>query len=269
MTLYIDDDYGWLALALRPECERRGIPLETSDLNTRGFGDVLFITDHGTYSGEVKGAGEILGGMNHCEAQLQKQRENADRCFLAVYGKTEPAPDGDSYALDTRETRIHYTHGQDSGISRTYKVHGYRTNYLGYRTWLARLVSLGVDVYEVPSREALGTQLIALYHTLTTEGDTLRRLIVEKPMVSEQNPVVARLMRTLMGIDGAGIGEELADAIVTWLCGFLGREDDITLARLMHTMQVDTTSLQLQPLRSGKRTVGPAAVKRLRKALGL
>ena len=268
MTLFIDDDYAWLSLMLRPECERRGIPLETSDLNTRGFGDVLFITDHGTYSGEVKGAGEILGGLNHCEAQLQKQMLNADRCFLAVYGKTEPAPDGDSYALDTRETRIHYTHGQDSGISRTYKVHGYRTNYLGYRTWLARLMSLGVDVYEVPSREALATQLIALYHTLTTEGDTLRRLIVEKPrLVGDYPPEKARFMRTLMGIDGAGIGEELADAIAEWQ---ITRGDKPTLMSfLLEEGDWASGSLAAQPLRSGKRTVGPAAVKRLREALGL
>ena len=266
MTLFIDDDYTWLSLMLRPECERRNIPLETSDLNSRGWGDVLFITDTGTYSGEVKGAGEILGGMDHCEAQLQKQLANADRCFLAVYGKVEPVyDDGSCYALEhATNERIHYEHGPDSGISRTYKRRHFRTNYLGYRTWLARLVSLGVDVYEVPSKEALATQLVGMYNVLTTEGSTLRRIIVEKPRVAEQDPAKARLMRQLMGLE-AGIGEELAEAIAGLF---------VNLGDLMNYLQNDGEiekggMIANTHMRSGKRRVGDAAVKRLKDALGL
>ena len=283
MTLFIDDDYGWLSLMLRPECERRNIPLETSDLNTRGFGDVLYVTDAGTYSGEIKGAAEILGNISHCEAQLQKQLASADKCFLAVYGKVEPAEDGGSYALEVtagpanlfiklRDSLRHlmfnngealmYEQEPYTNVLRSYKKRHFRTNYLGYRTWLARLVSMGVDVYEVPSREALATQLIGMYNVLTTEGDTLRRIIVEKPVTSEQNPVKARLIRRLMGLD-AGIGEELASAFVA---GGYTSINEIALALQDATESEHIAELLL---RSGKRTVGPAAVKRLKEALGL
>ena len=265
MTLFVDDDYTWLSLMLRPECERRNIPLETSDLNSRGWGDTLFITDTGTYSGEIKSGGELLGGMDHCEAQLQKQLESADRCFLAVYGCVEAAPDGNTYALEQTGERLLYSQDKDTGISRNYRRRYYRTNYLGYRTWLARLVSLGVDVYELPSREALATQLVALYHTLTTEGSTLRRVIVEKPRVSEQDPAKARFMRQLMGLE-AGIGEELAEAITSMLVKY---EQKLDIANLIVLLDDIDANIASAPLRNGKRTVGPAAVQKLKEALGL
>ena len=274
MSLALDADYGWLALALRPECERRGIDFDVTDLNSQGWGDVLYLSDHGTYSGEIKGNAEILGGLEHCEAQLQKQLANADRCALLVYGKVEPAEDGNSYAMDSREDRVHYTHDRDSGISRTYKRRYFRQNYLGYRTWLARLMSLGVDVYEVPSREALVTQLVAVHTVLTTEGSTLNRIIVEKPIVTETDIARARFMRQLMGLD-ANIGEELASAIATWLGNrhVLGKWNPtlgLTIIRLIDALSMNEgNALAAQPLRNGKRTVGPAAVKRLREALGL
>lgn len=267
MTLFLDDDYGNIGLLLRPECERRNIPFDMSDLNARGWGDTLYITNYGTYSGEIKGAGELLGGMDHCEAQLQKQLASADRCFLAVYGKVEPAGDGNSMALDAGHEHVVFHSGPDLGTTRNYKKRHYRVNYLGYRTWLARLVSLGVDVYEVPSREALATQLIALYHTLTTEGSTLRRVIVEKPRVSEQDPTKARFMRQLMGLE-AGIGEELAEAIAGWHATCPVDEKGIS-ALIWMLNDTDITPLATWPLRSGKRTVGPVAVQRLREALGL
>ena len=278
MTLFVDDDYTWLSLMLRPECERRNIPLETSDLNSRGWGDTLFITDTGTYSGEIKSGGELLGGMDHCEAQLQKQLANADRCFLAVYGKVEATEDGNSYALEFNGAdRLHYTHGPDSGISRAYKRRHFRTNYLGYRTWLARLVSLGVDVYELPSKEALATQLVGMYNVLTTEGSTLRRVIVEKPHVSEQDPAKARFMRQLMGLE-AGIGEELAEAIARCLeelnfdwtvtgLRYIWESGDYDFRNEYKTPICE--AIERQMLSSGKRRVGDAAVKRLREALGL
>ena len=272
MTLFIDDDYAWLSLMLRPECERRNIPLETSDLNTRGFGDVLYVTDAGTYSGEIKGAAEILGNISHCEAQLQKQMANADKCFLAVYGYTGATEDGNSTAWQFKQSRLVYEHGNERGYANTSASHYFRTNYLGYRTFLARLVSMGVDVYEVPSREALATQLVALYHTLTTEGDTLRRVIVEKPRVQEQDPAKARFMRQLMGLE-AGIGEELAEAVAGWMARV---ERPLTINALSYRLDPDddifgehAADLSTQPLRSGKRTVGPAAVQRLKDALGL
>ena len=265
MTLFIDDDYAWLSLMLRPECERRNIPLETSDLNTRGFGDVLYVTDAGTYSGEIKGAAEILGNISHCEAQLQKQMANADKCFLAVYGYTGATEDGNSTAWQFKQSRLVYEHGNERGYANTSASHYFRTNYLGYRTFLARLVSMGVDVYEVPSREALATQLVALYHTLTTEGDTLRRIIVEKPVVKgNYPPEKLRFMRQLMGLE-AGIAEERADAVAEWL----GREFDLKLTHLMDAISAYGATLEVQPLRNGKQRYGPAAVKRLKEALGL
>ena len=267
MTLFIDDDYAWLSLMLRPECERRNIPLETSDLNTRGFGDVLYVTDAGTYSGEIKGAAEILGNISHCEAQLQKQMANADKCFLAVYGYTGATEDGNSTAWQFKQSRLVYEHGNERGYANTSASHYFRTNYLGYRTFLARLVSMGVDVYEVPSREALATQLVALYHTLTTEGDTLRRVIVEKPNVVATEPAKVQFLRSVMGLDGARFGEEFATAL--WDGGYT------SIAELVHALSFDNayekplSHMQDLPLPKSNKRLGPAAVKRLREALGL
>lgn len=272
MTLRMDNDYSLtLGIPLRAECKRRQIDFEMSDLNKQGWGDVLFTGLAGTYSGEVKGAGEFIGNMDHAESQLFKQIANCDRPFLAIYGRLEQAEDGGCEVLSPSGGYVvtqKYRVGADSGISRSYRRHHYRQLYTGYRGKLARLSEEGVQVFEVPDLASLAVQLCALYSVANSEGKTFSRLIPEKYFVREEDKARKDFMLTLMGIQGAGVGEEVADAIATF---FSMKGWGLTLSQLCweDEMLFWWDELATQKLRSGKRTIGPAAVKKLKEALGV
>jgi hypothetical protein len=162
--------------------------------------------------------------------------------------------------VDHMEKLLHDQH-PDSAIERRIKRRYFRMNYLGYRTKLARFYAdYGVEVFEVPSLEALVSQLIALYNVANSEGSTFTRLIPEKIYVKELNTERRNFMLTLMGIQGAGVGEEVADAVAGQVSNF---------AKLWALLMDEPEFVASWPLRNGKRRIGPATVEKLRKALGL
>lgn len=275
----LDRDYVKLASLLKRECERRSIPFETKELNPQGHGDLIFMDrEHQLWSWEIKGQAEACGNLNHLEAQLQSQAAECDRLGLMIYGPPiEPAEDGNCWAYAVEAPFQTWERGLDSGGTRKYTRRYYRQSYLGYRTKLARFYSdFGIIVTEVPSLEALATEIIAQYQIANTlgEGKTFTRYIPEKVRVSEANPEKARFMRQVMGLE-AGIGEEIAEAIAEWLGKWrpLAGHPALTLRSLIDMLEMEEDlsahPLAAQPLRNGSRTVGPAAVARLRTALGI
>lgn len=272
MVFYLDADYSrrvrpgqdTLAELLFFYCRRDGIQFEVKELNPGGWGDVMWTGLDGVYSGEIKGAGEILGKLDHAWSQLQRQMEHCDRAFLSIYGLAEQAEDGNTYSLIRRgDDREIWSRGDDAEFSRTYRRRYHRQNYKGYRRWLARRDQVGISIFESASLEELAIQLVSQYVVATTESDSLNRLIVEKFRLSETDAGKRRFMMQVMGLQ-AGWGEELAEALSTRYAN---------IADLLRDFEDETergfdTGIALLPLRSGKRTIGPAAVERLRKALG-
>lgn len=270
MTFYLDQDYDRqsrvrpsdpkLSQLVAVQASRESVPFAVKELNPDGFGDVMFTGLDGIYSGEIKGAAEIMGSLDSTWGQLRSQMENANRMFLAIYGRVEEAEDGNCYVLTALDEHSVYDHGVDSRISRNYNRRHFRQNYRGYRRWLSRMDQIGISVFEVPTLKALAVELVGLYLVATTESESVNRLVVEKYTIKETEKPKRLFMLQVMGLQ-AGIGEELADAL--W-------PTFQTLQHLIHYLEdSDFSQLEKLPLRSGKRTVGPAAVKRLRIALGV
>lgn len=254
--LFIDDDYPALLLILR---QVLGDDVACRDLNTTGYADVLWVSPHGTFQVEIKGQGEALGSLDALEAQLLRQLPMCDHHALLIYGITTGKDNGECATWKKGATK----NGNGAVF---FRHHDFHQNYLGYRAKLARFVEHGVMVYEVPTLEDVATQLVALYRNSQHEGSTFKRLIKEKFALSEEDQAKRKLALTLMGIEGAGFGEELALATTDLLAD---GEWDVSLAGLVHVLKFDPEAIQIQPLRSGKRTIGPAAVKRLKEALGI
>ncbi len=265
-VISLDRDY----LALRPyleaECARRGVGFAFEELNPGGWGDAMFVGYSGIHNIEIKQAGEFIADIDHCIEQVKAQSGQSDFMWLFVYGEMEPAEDGNSYSFTEKHRLKTFESGATAGITKfTHRRH-HRINYQGARKVLWRFREVGVQVIEVRDLAELAFELVTLYECSQNEGSTFSRLIVEKIRISETDPARAAFMKTLMGIQGAGIGEEVADAIAD---GMARREFYWNLSELMAALRTADSMMDKWPLRSGKRTIGPAAVVKLRTALGM
>lgn len=264
------DSLGYTELRplLERECQRRKIPFEVAPLNTAGFGDVFFVGSDGTYSAEIKGAGELLGGIDHMVRQLKAQRENCTHCFLFVYGAAEPTDDGMTRTLK-QEGGDQLVNGRaEAHLARRYlKKREFRVPWVAFRKILWRVRQEGIHVVEVADLGTLASELASWYETGTTEGTTFSKVSVERSTVTEADPVKKKLMLQIMGLQ-AGFAAEKAEAVVEWMKSH--GQQSLTIANLIEGLEhhgIDK-DLAKQPLRSGKRTLGPAAVRDLRDALG-
>lgn len=288
--LTLDDDYDrrdrpdqeTLGDMLRQSCGRYSYPFECRDLNTAGFGDIMWIAgSNGCYSGEIKKAAEVVGGIDKLEDQLSRQIPNCDHPFVLIYGGLIlPAPDGNTYVYSQDgNSRVLRDNHPNAIIDVHYKRRYFNQNYLGLRAKFTRFYTeFGIEVYELPTMAALTEQIIALYRVSNTEGRTFDRLIPEKFYVDEATQARRDFMLTLMGIQGAGIGEEVADAIASWMEATVKHT---SLASFFYLFDIGQgngdlrPSLAAQPLRGSlkegarKRTIGPAKVAQIMKAVGL
>lgn len=266
--LSLDRDYVALKPYLEAECARRKLSFDFTELNPGGWGDAMWVGANGIHNVEIKQAGEILSDIDHLINQIRNQSASSDYLWLFVYGEMEPAEDGNSYSRKTSRTRVIQTKGQDSFVEIQATRRHHRANYAGHRKILWRFREVGVQVIEVRDLPELAFELCTLYECSQNEGSTFSRLIAEKIRISETDPARAAFMRTLMGIQGAGIGEEVADAIaseyksIRQICRGFEAEDDGSPFSISDYMAKI-------PLRNGKRRIGPAAVAKLKTALGL
>lgn len=268
--LQLDRDYLALKPILEAECRRRKIEFRFEELNPQGWGDALFLGLDGIHCVEIKQSGEAIGDMDHLITQIKNQADNCQHLWLFIYGEMRRAEDGNSYSLRYDKGRESWASkaGLDTGWVEEYTRRYHRVNWDGQRKILWRLREVGVQVVECRNLEELASELCLLYEVAQTEGSTFTRLIKEKIRVSEGDPAKALFMRQLMGLE-AGIGEEVANAIADWL----GKSPKIM--DLIYRNGDDSAQeflwegLAKTPLRSGKRTVGPAAVARLKAALGI
>lgn len=272
MSLFLDRDYTALSIILKRQCEARSIGFEMKELNPQGYGDAVVYGLDGIYSAEIKGAGEFIGDVDHCIAQLKAQMASCDFMHLFIYGEQEAAEDGNSYSLKLQAgEKVEWESRGDSGIIRRYVRRHHRVNHDAQRKILWRCRAEGIQVVECRDLEELAYEMCLWHETATTIGTTFTRLTPQKFFIREEDKPRRDFMLTLMGIQGAGVGEELADAICSWMSNPEedgGLNEDPCLHSLIVWLEEDET-LAKWPLRSGKRTVGPSAVKRLKTALGV
>ncbi len=261
MTLLVDQ-HEPISISLLLE---QSVPTERVLLNKPAVParpDYCWIDWEGKWHGvSRKQGGEFLGSVDATEAQLLEEMGGVDRLYLLIEGWISPDADGSAWAwrLAKGNERI------------AFRDHHYRQSYKGVRAKLARLEDLGVMVVQTADETDTALALVALYEaSLKPESEqrTLKRLIKEKYWLTEEDAARKSFMLTLMGIQGAGVGEEVADA----LAGAFG-----TVAQLVRYFDAPGMEAEMAalPLRSSllpgarKRTIGPAAVAKLKGALGL
>lgn len=237
------------------------VPTSRDRLNDAGYQDFLWADHAGelhTYEG--KETGELLASIDAVEEQLMRQINKglAHHYGLIVRGVATPHKDGIAIGKWVQNR---------GGAPMVVEGRVIRQSYKGYRAWLHQLGQMGLDVVEVPSTEAMATTLAAMYlNDQKAEHRTLNRHIAVKPFALNPQPDVL----SLMGLQGAGLGEELATALIGRLVDpvtgeivFQGKYR--TLWEVFHA---DPTDIAITKLRSGKRSVGPAAAQRLFAAIG-
>ena len=146
-----------------------------------------------------------------------------------------------------------------------YERRFYRQSWKGYKSWLSRIQEMGIGYIDTLTMDETAEALVTLHDNAQkadTDHDTFRRLIKEKFSINAMDPEERLFKERVMGLK-ANIGEEIADAL--WAGGYRSLFDLIASTEDEGMM----ANLAALPLRSGKRSIGPAAVKRLREALGL
>lgn len=237
------------------------VPVQRDRLNDAGYGDFMWVNHAGEIvTKEGKQAGELLASIDAVEEQLMRQinRQQATHYGLIIRGVATPHRDGIAVGRWVQNK---------GGTPMLVESRVFRQSYKGYRAWLHRLGQMGVEVTEVPSTEAMVTTLAAMYlNDQEAEHRTLNRHIAIKPFALNPQPAVL----SLMSLQGAEIGEEIATALIGLITDpttgevlFKGRYNS-----LWEVFHADPQELEAAVLRSGKRRVGPAAVRRLFAAIG-
>ncbi len=203
-----------------------------------------------------KQVGEVIGGIDQLEDQLLREiRGPIDYLVLCVRGYITPTTDGSGYwAWSIAEKTGH-------------RAHHTNQSYKGLVAFYNRLEQLGIAVWQEPNLYAFALRLLALHDSLAKEPwqhHTLQRLIKADYYISETEEARRDHMLNLMGLRGANLGEELADAFTSWQESVAPGE--LNLWRLMEALSVGEP--EKWPLRNGKRAIGPAAVARLKGVLG-
>lgn len=231
--------------------------------------DYGFYLPDGSYMGvSRKQCGEFVAGIDACEAQLMDEMDGCHYMALLIEGRMGPAPDGGTYAYSYGKEVIREREGVGYGTTETVRRH-YRQPYKGVRQKLARFWDLGIHVIESHDIEDTAACLVALHNELQKPEaalTTFKRLIPEKYRLDEADADRKRFCLQLMQSVPGG-GEELGHALYD--AGFRTLHQLVRCFDPWETVPLmDWQAISALPLRSGKRSVGKAAVERIRKALG-
>ena len=249
MTIYLDSHESVefeLALSQCVDVERRLLNPERPDL--------YWVDSAGRQRGwENKQAGELLGSLDSVEEQLTRELEGVDYLGLTVRGVITPTHDGycRTWKPALKNPNIYVADQM------------YRTYYKSYAAWVSRLEANGIVVKEAADLNGLVLQVVAEYENSLKDDSahrTFNRLVVLKQQVNEWDVAKRHVALQLMACC-PGVGEEIALCLA---------DHFPSMATLVNTLQAGATDkIAALQLRSGKRTVGPAAVKNIVGSLGI
>lgn len=173
-------------------------------LNEQGKADIWWMAGDGqTYQWENKSVAEVLGDMDHVEAQLQKQYYNADHCGLIIRDAAIPL-DGATLHMAHQRTK------KDWFISKRV----FKPAYSRYRSWLVGIDGAGVKVVEVGNLTAVARHIVAEYTwSNSPEHESLRHYHRTKIVIEKRDPHVLALMGLSLAY-GLNIGETRATTLI-------------------------------------------------------
>ena len=173
-------------------------------LNDNNMADIWWAASGGqTYQGENKAVSEIMGDMDHVEAQLQKQYYQADHCGLVIRDVALPAQ-------ASVVSMVHIRTKKDWFVPK----HTYNIPYSRYRSWLVGIDGAGVKVVEVANVVAVARHIIAEYNfSNSAENLSLKRHHRTKIVIPDRNPHIVALMGLSIAYS-LNIGETKARALV-------------------------------------------------------
>ena len=178
------------------------VPTRRIDLNRNGMADYLFIDRNGrTVQFERKQWGEVLGSIEQVEEQLRREflHKMVDELNLILEGTALAT----KYGMDALSDFTKPKQG-----NRYYaKSYSYKTTYSRVSSWLWQLDKTGITVHYTPNYLGTAQFLCSAYkNSQKEEHTTLRRYI--KPRIHIKG--LDKQVLTLMGIEGANIGEQRA-----------------------------------------------------------
>lgn len=262
--------------AIRYFIEKYGVSCERLLLNKPAplpRPDYGFYLPDGRYAGQsLKQAGEFIGDIDACERQLLEEMDNVDMLALFVEGRFGPAPDGGCYTYAYGKEVLRARRDMYYGSVELVRRH-YRVNYKHVREKLAEFQDAGVMVVETHDPEDTALALVSLYRQLQKPEaalTTFKRLIPEKYRLDEADADRKRFVLQLMQSVPGG-GEELGHALYD--AGFRTLHQLVRCFDPWETVPLmDWQAIAKLPLRVKEnvraRTIGPAAVKKIRDALG-
>lgn len=233
------------------ELLRQTIEVQRTALNIQGFADFMWLAADGhRVQVEHKQWDELLGAIDHTEEQLSKQLQNTDEQWLLVEGVAIPTDVGvDVYK--EHDTKPIFVCRRKFGSKK--RPMGMLADRIA--SWFWKLDKRGITVAQASNSRMMIKMLVRMYINSTdpsSDNRMLDRYI--KPLLpgAPKNPYV----RTLMGVDGANIGEVKARALISYFD---------TPWEVFSANPAEVANVELWP---SNRTVGPAAAKALQQALG-
>jgi ERCC4-type nuclease len=173
-------------------------------LEPQGKADYFFFACDGhSIQIERKQAGELVSNIEHVEEQLRREIPNADETILLWEGVLDPV-----FAQHGANCMA-YHKAKSSEIM----VPGrpFNQSYSALQAWFYQLDKCGVTIINTTSYIATALTIVAIYNSSQKqEHTTLKRYIKEKVHIEKFNPQVV----TLMGIEGANLGEVRARALI-------------------------------------------------------
>lgn len=204
--------------------------------------------------------GEVLSSIDKVEEQLQRELAGpVEQLALLIEGQATPDGQQGAWAYNLGWGELKLWRGDSVG-SIPFRRQHYQANYKGIMNWLTRLEWMGIQVIYSAGLYDSACRMVAMHDLVMKNEDskTLNRLIKAQFSVLSLDPQEKAMALSLMGLQQAGVGEELGLTIasafgsITELIRYW--DDGGVICDLM--------------LRNGTRRVGNAAEAKLQRALG-
>jgi hypothetical protein len=194
---------------------QQGVPAKKAVLNIKGFADYMWVDcNNNLCQVERKQWAELLSNVDGVEAQLRRYMPNTTEIHLLVEGVAEPTATGiDCYHKSKGKPYYHnnWSFGKEGRAQ--------PGAYSKVQAWFWQLDKCGVTVHETSCEMATAYAIAAWYkNSQKEEHTTLNRYYKERVVLEHHNPDVA----SLMGLEGAGLGEVKAKLLIQVFGSFWG-----------------------------------------------
>jgi len=190
---------------------KQSVETNRVDLNHSDFADYFWVDcENHTNHLERKSIDEILSNVDHVESQLRREIVKAERTYLLYEGTFQPLSNSSN-----RSQCQSYHRSKDGKIM--VPGHTYNLSYKGVVAWFDQLDRHGITVVHSMDSSTTASVLLALYDNCQKpleQHSTFKRIIKQKVFPRPKTAKDAQIA-TLMGIEGAELGETRARALIS------------------------------------------------------